>query len=168
MSPEQILTLVTILVACILSFLAGMGINDALYTRKKNRESKSEPDVLAAKIGSQDFVAAVYAANPARHVDTLARRVIKIGEEFGELSEAYLNATSANNAKGKTWTEVREEAIDTAIVGIDVALTPQPGETLTPEQIQADVLRVTSIKLAKWAKGRSTQMAATQTVDDAV
>src|ERR1700722_12797574 len=69
------------------------------------------------------IVDAVEQANPQRSLATLPRRLHKLLEELGEVSEAYLNATSINNGKGKTWADVREEAVDVLIVALDIALT---------------------------------------------
>lgn len=66
-------------------------------------------------------------SNPERSADTLSRRLMKILEELGETSEAFLSRTSANNYKKKTWDDYREEAVDTLIVMLDVGLTTYPG-----------------------------------------
>jgi NTP pyrophosphatase (non-canonical NTP hydrolase) len=60
--------------------------------------------------------------NEEREVYTLDRRIMKISEEAGELAEAYLSVTSINNSKDKNWMDVMEEAVDVAIVAMDVAL----------------------------------------------
>jgi hypothetical protein len=52
------------------------------------------------------------------------------------------------NPRGSTHDDVREEAVDTAIMGIDIALTPKPGET--PEQAVAAVVAMFERKLSKW------------------
>ncbi|WP_330334405.1 MazG-like family protein [Streptomyces sp. NBC_00536] len=59
-------------------------------------------------------------------------RVLKIGEEFGEVSEALHGALSANPRKGRshTWDDVRKELIDVAVTTF-VALA-----TLTPDAEQ--------------------------------
>lgn len=48
------------------------------------------------------------------------RRIIKLMEELGEVSEAFLNVTSPNNRKNKSWNDVREELVDSFIVAIDI------------------------------------------------
>lgn len=48
------------------------------------------------------------------------RRLIKLIEEMGEVSEAFLNITSSNNLKNKSWEDVREELVDCFIVGLDI------------------------------------------------
>jgi NTP pyrophosphatase (non-canonical NTP hydrolase) len=63
-------------------------------------------------------------ANPTRCTANLDRRLIKMLEELGELSEAFLSITSMDNDKNKTWADVQEEAVDVLIVGTDIALTP--------------------------------------------
>lgn len=62
-------------------------------------------------------------ANPYRGPDCVRRRLLKVLEEVGEASEAYLSRTGRGNYKDKTWNDYREEAIDSLIVLIDVALT---------------------------------------------
>lgn len=79
-------------------------------------------------------------ANPTRTFENLGRRIIKLGEEFGEVSEAYLNVTSASNGKGLTWDDVREEFADVAIVALDVALTVFEGERARANDIKADLI----------------------------
>lgn len=93
----------------------------------------------------------VHAANPDRHDRTLARRLIKLSEELGEVSEAYLSVTSENNAKGKTWGDVREELIDLMIVTMDCLLTRLPGEDKVGFKTrQAEIEWIVAIKLEKW------------------
>jgi NTP pyrophosphatase (non-canonical NTP hydrolase) len=65
----------------------------------------------------------VAAANPTRNMGNLNRRVKKLFEELGEISEAELNATATSTYKNKTWEDVQEEAADVLIVAIDIALT---------------------------------------------
>ncbi len=91
--------------------------------------------------------------NPAYDERYLSRRVIKIGEESGEVSEAFLSVTSDSNGKNKTFTDVREEAVDTAIVGLDIALTKFPGEEkMTDEELYQAVEAMLIKKLNKWKK----------------
>src|ERR1019366_3479816 len=71
----------------------------------------------------QYIVDAVEQANPQRNPANLNRRLHKMLEELGELAEAYLNATSKNNLKGKTWADVKEEVVDVLIVAVDIVLT---------------------------------------------
>lgn len=134
--------------------------------RSIDKDLKVDKPVIVHEIG--EFLDAIWAANPDRHHKTMDRRLLKLGEELGETSEAYLNVTSAMNAKNKTWDDVREEAIDTAIVAIDIALTPLPTEDKSVDEIKQEVMRVLDRKLSKWADNRSTQSAATQTSDDAI
>ena len=68
-------------------------------------------------------------ANPGRQKNNLNRRIHKLLEEVGEVSEAWLNATSATNHKKKEWADVEEEAADVLIVAADVALTPIDDDT---------------------------------------
>lgn len=71
-------------------------------------------------------------ANPERSIANLRRRLHKLLEELGEISEAYLSVTTTTPTKSKTWLDVREEAVDVLIVAIDIAVTDatihlQPG-----------------------------------------
>ena len=45
-------------------------------------------------------------------MDNLPRRIIKLSEETGETSEAFLYASIPDNRKNITWNDFREEAID--------------------------------------------------------
>ncbi len=65
----------------------------------------------------------------ARHYTNLERRLLKVFEEIGELTEAWLNTTCPVNYKKKTSRDIREEGIDCLIVLIDCALTHRPGGT---------------------------------------
>ena len=85
----------------------------------------------------------------------LARRVLKLQEEAGELAEAYLNITSKNNKKNKSWEDVREEAIDCAIVAIDIAFSVN-GSFYVEEDIYEQVQEVFARKLDKWKRSRDT------------
>jgi hypothetical protein len=76
-----------------------------------------------------EIIESIRRANPERTHENLSRRILKIGEEVGEVDEAYLNVTSAGNGKGKTWNDVREELADVLIVCVDVALTVLPTES---------------------------------------
>lgn len=62
-------------------------------------------------------------ANRDRSPACIRRRLLKILEELGETSEAYLSKTGTGNYKNKTWDDYREEGVDTMIVMVDVALT---------------------------------------------
>lgn len=62
-------------------------------------------------------------AHPERDAETTGRRLLKLFEEIGELSQAYLSATSTTSQKGKTWADVEEEAADCFVVTADIALT---------------------------------------------
>lgn len=83
----------------------------------------------------ENIITMIRDANPERSRDTLSRRMFKLNEEFGEHAEAYLNVTSKNNGKGKTWDDVREEIADTLIVAVDVALTP-PLPTMALNEVE--------------------------------
>lgn len=68
----------------------------------------------------------IFDANPERSHDCIRRRLLKILEELGEGSEAYLSITGSSNYKNKSWEDYREEGVDTLIVMVDVALTSLP------------------------------------------
>jgi NTP pyrophosphatase (non-canonical NTP hydrolase) len=92
-------------------------------------------------------------ANPNRRLGTLWRRMAKLAEEYGELWEAYLNVTSANNGKNKTWEDVREESIDVVIVAIDIAATRLPiDQGKSDEEVRKEIAKILLLKLAKWEK----------------
>ena len=82
---------------------------------------------------------------------TVERRVLKATEEIGELAEAVLSATSASNAKRKTWMDVIDEACDVAIMGIDIAMTKPPGQESIGDDAWRDIVKkIFALKLKKW------------------
>ncbi len=91
------------------------------------------------------LVTMVREVNPHRTPANLYRRLLKILEELGESSEAYLSVSSPHNYKAKTWLDYREEAVDTLIVLIDVALTElsnsYPPLSLIPSSVNIGVDR---------------------------
>ena len=90
-------------------------------------------------------------ANRERSIRTMIRRIGKLGEEYGELWEAYLNVTSLNNGKGKTWDDVREECVDVAIVALDIVATRLPtDEKRTEEEVKEEIATMLIKKLDKW------------------
>lgn len=104
------------------------------------------------------FLIAVQNASKTRAWATTWRAIMKLFEEVGEMSEAYLGSTSqTGNYKNKTPADVREEAVDTAILALHIALTPLPGEeNLSDAEILRRVMEVQSVKLKK----RAAQVAA--------
>jgi NTP pyrophosphatase (non-canonical NTP hydrolase) len=114
-----------------------------------------------------DVVKATQKANPYREMTRLDRRILKLNEEAGELSQAYLHVSSKKNTKHKTWHDVREEAIDVAIVALDVALTRMPiDKKRSNHQIEEDVLRWFKAKLSKWEDNLKAQKASTEFESD--
>ena len=100
-------------------------------------------------------------ANPERKLEQLDRRMVKLGEEYGEACQAYLSVSSETNGKDKTWTDVREELVDVIIVAMDILLTRFPDEPLgTHDEKMKLVNKMVDKKLSKWAKKK----AAKQTV----
>lgn len=137
-------------------------------------EQRLELMQLCQKSGNA-LMRAIRDANPQRHFDSMARRLLKIGEEYGEATEAYLVFTStATSRKKKTKDDIREECMDMAIVALDCALTRLPGEEdLTDDDIEFICMEVLSDKLAKWKRQRAAQESITDNagplvVDDAV
>ena len=104
------------------------------------------------------FLIAVQNASKTRKWETTGRAIIKLFEEGGELSEAYLGATTrTGNYKSKTPQDVREEAVDASILALHIALTRLPGEEhLTDAEIVERVMIVQTTKLKK----RAAQVAA--------
>ena len=116
-----------------------------------------------------DLIKMVRDANPTRHHSNLHRRIIKLMEELGEVSEAYLNVTSPANGKGKTWDDVREELADVAIVALDLALTPMPDrEDDQPSAIEEKLIGEIKRKLKKWKASQAKAATVSPTADDAV
>lgn len=93
----------------------------------------------------EQLVTMVRDVNPHRSPANLYRRLLKILEELGETSEAYLSVSSPHNYKAKTWLDYREEAVDSLIVLIDVALTElsnsYPPLSLIPSSVNIGVDR---------------------------
>ncbi len=86
-----------------------------------------------------------------RSTDNVERRMLKATEETGELAEAILSATSASNAKGKTWMDIIDEACDVAIMGIDIAMTKPPGQQSIDDGVWRDIVKnIFALKLKKW------------------
>jgi chorismate mutase len=111
---------------------------------------------------------AIFDANRERNWTNLARRLGKIGEEYGEVWEAYLNITSIANAKGKSYEDFFEELVDCMVVIVDCLMTPHPDYPMTDAEREAKILAMLERKLAKWAASKANQAAATQEIDDAV
>jgi len=95
----------------------------------------------------------IWHANRKRSMEIFPRRLLKLGEEYGEASQAYLSISSEKNGKNKTWEDVREELTDCIIVAMDLYCHEMPDEenvTLEDKvaQLNADIDR----KLKKWDK----------------
>ncbi len=72
------------------------------------------------------IVSLIDEANKTRNETSITRRLLKVKEEIGEISEAYLGISGNNNYKNKTIDDLYEECVDTIIVLIDTAITPCP------------------------------------------
>ena len=95
----------------------------------------------------------IFEANTGRSMKTMIRRIGKLAEEYGELWEAYLNVTSLHNGKDKTWDDVREEAVDVAIVALDIVATRLPTDAgKNEEQVRQEIVDMVNKKLEKWKK----------------
>lgn len=96
--------------------------------------------------------------NCNRSLEHLPRRLLKLQEESGETAQAYLQLTSLNNPKNKSWEDILEEAVDTAITSLDIALIA--AQQIGP--IEADVTKVVVMvdkKLKKWEQKEKNGMA---------
>lgn len=92
-------------------------------------------------------------ANSGRSLQTLIRRAGKMGEEYGEFWEAFLNVTSLHNGKDKIWEDVREELADMVIVAIDLIATRLPiDHGKSEEEVQQEIIAMVNKKLGKWKK----------------
>ncbi len=102
---------------------------------------------------------AIFDANPRRNPDerNVLRRIVKLNEETGEVSEAYLGATSEANLKGKTWDDVIEELADTIIVAADIVFTDFQGEDLMPDQLEERLTDMIRHKLTVWESKQQRQ-----------
>lgn len=79
---------------------------------------------------------------------TLQERTLKLSEEAGEVAQAVLSATGAPGSayKGLTLDDVREEAVDAAIVALAILAQACPDE----DTFHAEWQRLVSSKCAKW------------------
>lgn len=74
----------------------------------------------------QEFFDRIEEIGVDRSRDNISRRLVKVCEELGELSEAILNVTCAINYKNKTVSDIMEEAVDCVIVMVDCFMTTLP------------------------------------------
>ena len=79
---------------------------------------------------------------------SLPERALKLSEEAGELAQAVLSVTKAPGSayKNHTLADVREEAVDAAIVALSVLAHASSSE----EEFQAELNRLMNEKCAKW------------------
>lgn len=92
-------------------------------------------------------------ANQNRKMETFPRCLLKVGEEYGEANQAYLSVSSAGNGKNKSWSDVREELIDTLVVTTDLLLHTFPDQgDLSEDQRMAEIESILERKLKKWNK----------------
>lgn len=100
-----------------------------------------------------DVFAKIWHANLKRDMTIFARRLLKLGEEYGEANQAYLSVSSENNSKDKSWEDVREELADTIIVAMDLYCHAMPDEeNVTLESKMAQLHSDIDRKLKKWHK----------------
>lgn len=101
----------------------------------------------------EPFLAKVKIANNQRTMENFSRRLLKLGEEYGEANQAYLSVTSETNSKNKSWCDVREELIDTLVVTLDLLLHTFPDQTsLSEEEKLSNLEEVLDSKLKKWSR----------------
>ncbi len=67
-------------------------------------------------------------ANPSRSMETLMRRHVKLLEEAGETSGAWLSLTQPGDYKKIVPADLFEELVDLAIIALDLAMTPETHE----------------------------------------
>lgn len=79
---------------------------------------------------------------------SLQERTLKLGEEAGELAQAVLSATGASGStyKGLSLADVREEAVDAAIVALSILAQTCENEA----QFQSEMAQLFENKCAKW------------------
>lgn len=79
---------------------------------------------------------------------TLQERTLKLAEEAGELAQAVLSATGAPGSgyKNHSLADVREEAVDAAIVALSVLAQASSSR----EEFDAEMKRLMAQKCAKW------------------
>jgi len=100
-----------------------------------------------------NIIQKVHGANRDRRMDIFGRRMLKLGEEYGEAAQAYLSVSSEKNGKNKTWEDVREELIDVLVVTLDLLCHEFPDEEDSSlEKKSTDINRELDRKLKKWAK----------------
>lgn len=100
-----------------------------------------------------DIIERIQEINPRRSMPNMGRRIQKLFEEGGELSEAHLEVTSEENYKEKTIDDILEEAVDAMIVAIDIGLTkPDALKHLTDLQMRVRFREMFEKKMAKWSK----------------
>lgn len=88
-------------------------------------------------------------AFPQRNFDNIHRRILKLTEETGEVAEAYLYSTSSHNKKNKSFMDIREEAVDAAIVAMCIAMTPHPTQE-DSDMAYKNMLEMFDNKISKW------------------
>lgn len=100
-----------------------------------------------------DVINKVWEANRKRDMAIFARRMLKLGEEYGEASQAFLSVSSENNSKNKSWEDVREELTDCIIVALDLYCHQMPDESeVTLDSKVASLHAMLDKKLKKWHK----------------
>lgn len=99
---------------------------------------------------NKDLINQVWDANPDRNTQDILRRICKTQEELGELAEAYLQLTSKTNYKKKTYEDVVEESVDTAIMALDVALSMSQTFHVTETFTKDYVRKMFETKIHKW------------------
>lgn len=88
---------------------------------------------------------------------SLQERALKLSEEAGELAQAVLSVTRASGSayKNHSLADVREEAVDAAIV----ALALLAHASSSREEYEAELDRLMTLKCAKWSEKVESQKA---------
>lgn len=89
---------------------------------------------------AERIVAWLDAESPVTGDTAMALRVLKVGEEFGEVAEALHGAMGGNPRKGRshTWDDVHKELVDVAVTSLValVSLTPEDARTIFEERVR--------------------------------
>lgn len=108
---------------------------------------------MKAVLQNFDLIAEVRAHHDERSMARLGRRLMKLGEEYGESLQAYLALTGPSNYKKITPADLREELIDVCLVAMDALLHRVPGEErLTDVELNEVLIAEFKRKIKKWKK----------------
>lgn len=104
-----------------------------------------------------DILDAIREVGAGRSMENIHRRLMKLGEEYGEVLQAYL-ALTGNNYKGMTADDLREELVDIVLVSLDLLLHRVPGEeNLSEDELGMRIEAVFRTKIEKWQRIRAAE-----------